>query len=488
MQSLRYGLGDYECHSHAAIFVLKCLYSSNHRRRRQAPFFIRAGSWCAELAHSPCVLNCWYFCVPCERTWQFSSENWEQNSVPRHLLFLVACVPSTCRVLRVFFTKHSHRECLWCPSVHCWANSYTHCESSCHGGFTDHCSLHTERTFLETSDWQHVKFLNRFGHASLEFSSTEFEFTTHWGPLTLHLLASKLLLLTFIRALKMNPKALRSNKIRWGPPLKTPDTIISSCFGEETLTQTWFPALGKCWNQAHLCTLHTGTRVTEQNGRVKQMHGIFHCRLFFISTWAQQVQEGPRKKTRPSFPLKIKSRLGVRLVHVDMRVHQNEVRSMGPQHQKVEISSVSSEHTRITRVNKLFIAGAEMTKDCSWDSGQGHQLVRFNNRQVSMQHVRRPVWRPVWRPGLFTHEPVTSRTGQTITATRQNVGTGFGTLSVYVVEFCKKYTTMVRFFSVNVKCRVFGVFWQNFEWIQGVLTCVSRFEKKRCEMAHVMHG
>ncbi len=31
MQSLRYGLGDYECHECAAIFALKCLYSSNHR-------------------------------------------------------------------------------------------------------------------------------------------------------------------------------------------------------------------------------------------------------------------------------------------------------------------------------------------------------------------------------------------------------------------------------------------------------------------------
>ncbi len=31
MQSLRYGLGDYECHACVANFVLKCLYSSNHR-------------------------------------------------------------------------------------------------------------------------------------------------------------------------------------------------------------------------------------------------------------------------------------------------------------------------------------------------------------------------------------------------------------------------------------------------------------------------
>ncbi len=31
MQSLRYGLGDYECHACAANFALKCLYSSNHR-------------------------------------------------------------------------------------------------------------------------------------------------------------------------------------------------------------------------------------------------------------------------------------------------------------------------------------------------------------------------------------------------------------------------------------------------------------------------
>ncbi len=31
MQSLRYGLGDYECHGCAANFALKCLYSSNHR-------------------------------------------------------------------------------------------------------------------------------------------------------------------------------------------------------------------------------------------------------------------------------------------------------------------------------------------------------------------------------------------------------------------------------------------------------------------------
>ena len=40
MQYLRYGLGDYECHACAAIFALKCLYSSNHRGRRQAPFFL----------------------------------------------------------------------------------------------------------------------------------------------------------------------------------------------------------------------------------------------------------------------------------------------------------------------------------------------------------------------------------------------------------------------------------------------------------------
>ena len=44
MQSLRYGLGDYECHMHAAIFAFKCLYGSNHRGRRQAPFFFHAAA------------------------------------------------------------------------------------------------------------------------------------------------------------------------------------------------------------------------------------------------------------------------------------------------------------------------------------------------------------------------------------------------------------------------------------------------------------
>ena len=103
-----------------------------------------------------------------------------------------------------------------------------------------------------------------------------------------------------------------------------------------------------------------------------------------------------------------------------------------------------------------------------------------------MQHVRRPVWRPVWRPGLFTHEPVMSHTGQTITAGCGNAGRGFGTLSVYVVELSKNYTRIVSFFSVSVNWRVFGMFWQNFEWIQGVLTCVLLVEKKRCEMTHVV--
>ena len=40
MQSLRYGLRDYECHAHATIFALKCLYGLNHRRHHQAPFFV----------------------------------------------------------------------------------------------------------------------------------------------------------------------------------------------------------------------------------------------------------------------------------------------------------------------------------------------------------------------------------------------------------------------------------------------------------------
>ncbi len=31
MQSLRYGLGDYEYQACAANFAIKCLYSSNHR-------------------------------------------------------------------------------------------------------------------------------------------------------------------------------------------------------------------------------------------------------------------------------------------------------------------------------------------------------------------------------------------------------------------------------------------------------------------------
>ena len=54
-----------------------------------------------------------------------------------------------------------------------------------------------------------------------------------------------------------------------------------------------------------------------------------------------------------------------------------------------------------------------------------------------MQDVRRPVVRPVRRPGVFTHETLTSRTGQTVTAALFYAGTSFGTYIIYVVNFRK---------------------------------------------------
>ncbi len=41
MQSLRYGLGDYECHACAANFALKCLYEAGSKSVDKNPMYSR---------------------------------------------------------------------------------------------------------------------------------------------------------------------------------------------------------------------------------------------------------------------------------------------------------------------------------------------------------------------------------------------------------------------------------------------------------------